>query len=126
MAPSQRKELLFSVTKKDLVIETYRGSGAGGQHRNKTDSAVRITHPASGAVGKSEDQRSQYQNKRVALKRLTEDPRFKAWVAQVSKGLKTDKEIEQEVQESLADPANVKTEVRKGKGWLRVNEEDLT
>jgi len=45
-----KKELLFSLTKKDFKVETFRGSGAGGQHRNKTDSAVRIKHPASGRL----------------------------------------------------------------------------
>lgn len=58
------KQLLFSVTKKDLIVETFRGSGKGGQHRNKNDTVVRITHPESRAVGKSEDERSQLQNKK--------------------------------------------------------------
>jgi protein subunit release factor B len=120
------KELLFSVTKDDLVIETYRGSGAGGQNRNTRDTAVRITHPASGAVGKSEDERSQHQNKRMALKRLATHPKFKLWVAQVSRGLKTDKEIEQEVKESIANPANIKTEVKQGKAWVEKDPEELT
>lgn len=61
-----------TVRKEDLRIETMRGSGKGGQHRNKTDSAVRITHIPTGEVGYSEDQRSQLQNKKTAFLRLAE------------------------------------------------------
>ena len=106
-------------------METFRASGNGGQNVNKRDTAVRFTHPASGAVGQSQDQRSQLQNKQTALRRLAEDPRFKAWVAQVSAGVKTDKEIQQEVKESLANPKNVKTEIKAGKRWVEVDPTEL-
>ncbi len=51
-------------------FERFRVSGAGGQHRNKTDSAVRLTHEPSGAVGYASERRSQHQNRAVALARL--------------------------------------------------------
>lgn len=60
------------VTKKDLRIERTRGSGAGGQNRNKRDTAVRITHIPTGLVGYSEDQRTQGQNQKIAFRRLVD------------------------------------------------------
>lgn len=120
------KELLFSLTASDFEWTYFRGSGAGGQHRNKTSSAVRVVHPPSGAKGESQEERSQYLNRRTALRRLTETPAFKAWVAAVSRGLKTPLEIEKEVEDSIADPKNIKTEIRVRKDeWKEVDPSEL-
>lgn len=54
----------------EVRVETYRGSGAGGQHRNVTDSAVRLTHWPTGIVVKSEAQRNQWQNRQAAWAEL--------------------------------------------------------
>jgi len=55
---------------RECDVETYRGSGPGGQHRNRRDSAVRLTHRATGIVVTATERRSQHQNKEVALERL--------------------------------------------------------
>jgi len=72
-------KLLFSVTAKDCRWDCFRGTGKGGQKRNKTESGVRCTHLASGAVGLSDDSRSQHDNRRTAFKRMAATTEFKSW-----------------------------------------------
>lgn len=62
----------YSLDTRELRLETYRDSGPGGQHRNRRDTAVRVIHIPTGIIVTNADQRSQYQNKQVALQRMAE------------------------------------------------------
>jgi protein subunit release factor B len=75
----KNKELLFSVTKKDFEIQTFRAGGKGGQNQNKRDTGVRIIHRVSGAVAEAREHRTQGQNKKAAFRRLLETPKWKKW-----------------------------------------------
>src|SRR4051812_32892774 len=75
---SERK-LLFSVTSSDCDWSYTRGSGAGGQKKNKTSSAVHCMHRPSGGKGYAEDTRSQAKNREIAFTRMCQTEEFQNW-----------------------------------------------
>lgn len=115
---SERK-LLFSVGKKDFKIDTFRAGGPGGQNQNKRETGVRITHIESGAVAESRTHRTQGENKKAALKRLVETPKWKAWHRKrtaIELGMVAD--IEEQVERAM-QPKNLKIEVKDEEGrWV--------
>jgi len=119
-----KKELLFSVTKKDLEIQTFRCGGHGGQKVNKTSSGVRIIHKESGAVGESRTERSQYQNKKIAFIRLTKSQKFKLWIQKkVFEVTYDQRKIERKVDEDMKSE-NLKVEVKHDNIWIELDKDD--
>lgn len=98
----KEKTLLFRLTKKDFVVQTFCTGGTGGQHRNAKQNGVRIIHPASGARAEHRDGRDQGKNKVAAFEKLVETKAFKQWhKAEVARRLGHVNEIEREVEEAV-------------------------
>ena len=111
------KEHLFSLTEKDFEFKYSRGSGKGGQKRNKTSSKVHCKHVASGASVTCDETRCQHQNKRIAFKRLVSTPQFQAWMKiEIAKASGKLKDLEDKVNKSMK---YIKVQVKSENGtWI--------
>lgn len=106
------RELLFSVTRDDLVLQKFRAGGKGGQAQNKTSSGVRLIHPPSGARGESREERSFEQNRRNAFRRLVATEKFKTWL-RLESARRNGQEAEVQAQVKRAMEAeNLRVEVK--------------
>lgn len=120
---TKERELLFSVTAADCEWSYTKGTGCGGQKRNKTSSAVHCTHRPSGAKGYSEASRSQLDNKQDAFRKMAESAEFKKWHHLESLRRSGQmKRIDDIVAEELC---KVKVEVKDEDGkWVQVDKDD--
>ena len=117
------RKLLFSVTKDDCEWSYTKGTGAGGQKRNKTSSAVHCHHRPSGARGYSEASRSQLDNKKDAFVKMVNTKEFQDWhrkEAMLRSGVL--QEIDSYVEKELR---NIKIEVMNDGKWMQVRESEL-
>ena len=95
ISPEINDDIEIEINNADIRVDTYRASGAGGQHVNKTDSAVRLTHIPTGTVSQCQNGRSQHKNKENALKQL----KSKLYEFELQK----QKEEQQKLEDSKAD-----------------------
>lgn len=120
-----KKELLFSVTKKDLEIQTFCSGGSGGQHQNKVETGVRIIHKESGAVGEARDSRSQHANKKAAFLRMVNSPKFKLWQKQKAREIIENKTLEEKINEMMNEK-NILLEVKDEKDrWVKTDKLEI-
>lgn len=117
-----KKEQLFTIQRKDFKLEFFRAGGKGGQKQNKTSSACRITHPDSGAVGESREERSQTQNRKLAFERLVASKEFKIWLrVEAAARMQGYRDAKAKVEE-LMKPANLLIEgVDKDGEWEKIS-----
>ena len=111
----------LTVTSNDCKWDYFRVGGNGGQKVNKTSSGVRVTHPPSGAVGKATDTRSQSQNRRIAWRRMVDDPKFRSWV-RMQGGVQA--KIEAEVDRLMQD-RYIRIEAKVNGRWTVTDVKDL-
>ena len=120
---TKERQLLFSVTVNDCDWSYTRGTGNGGQKKNKTSSAVHCSHRPSGAHGYSEASRSQLDNRRDAFRKMTESTEFQRWLKiETMRRSGEMAEIERRVEEDLR---KVKTEIRIDGRWTEVSVNQL-
>jgi protein subunit release factor B len=117
------KQLLFSVTAADCEWSYTRGTGNGGQKKNKTSSAVHCHHRPSGAHGYSEASRSQRDNKIDAFRKMAESAEFKAWhQLETMRRMGTLADIERAVEQQM-HPNNLRVEGRVDGKWTELQEQ---
>ena len=115
------KELLFSIRKKDFKIQYFSGTGAGGQHRNKHQNCVRLSHPDSGASATGQNSRSRTDNLRSAFKSIQEQAYFKVWLTKKIHETLSGKKLDKIVEE-MVKPQNIKVETKRDGKWEEANE----
>ena len=118
-----KKDPLFSVTADDCDWSYTKGTGNGGQKKNKTSSAVHCRHRVSGAYGYSESSRSQLDNRRDAFRKMSETKEFQQWVnlefmKRSGQLLEIERSVEQELQK-------VKLEIKIDGKWTEVKPHQL-
>jgi protein subunit release factor B len=116
------RELLFTVTAADCDWQYLRGTGPGGQKRNKTESKVRCVHRASGATGESDLTRYQSQNKQIAFRKMAESREFKLWHKLETARRLGDKLTLDEKVDRAMDDANLSVEGRVDGRWVPIAE----
>jgi len=121
----KKRQLLFRLSKKDFELEFFCAGGNGGQNVNKVATACRIHHPASGAVAKAQEHRTQLANKKTAFERLVKTPEFQKWhKIQCAKSFGAYIDIDKWVEDNLHQE-KLKVEIRVNDKWTEISWEDI-
>jgi protein subunit release factor B len=114
------KTKVCTVTMKDIEIQTFCAGGAGGQNQNRNQTGVRLIHKHSGARGESREFKSQMQNKRAALRRLSKTKEFLCWAKRMAGvSILSEEEVERKVNGWLQEK-NIKIEVGGPGKWTKL------
>jgi hypothetical protein len=120
-----KSKLLFSITKDDFDIQFFRAGGKGGQNQNKVNSACRIIHRESGAVGECREHRDQLQNKKTAFERCVNSDKFKKWhrikTAAVLTGYQKAEKMLNDMVDMAMKSHNLKIEAHTESGWKQIS-----
>ena len=115
----------FSVTKKDLTVTWFSGTGAGGQHRNKHQNCIRIKHNATGIIKTGQSSRSREANTKEAMEAMASDYRFKFYcelrLSEIEEGITIEKKVE-----AAMNDENMKIEVQVDGKWVESDVSDLS
>lgn len=118
------RKLLFRVTAKDCEWNYYRGSGKGGQKKQKTSSAVRCRHKPSKALGQAQDTRSKEKNKRLAFRRMAETKEFQNWIKLEAARVTGAVDAAQHYAEREINSDRIRVEVKRDGRWTKETKGD--
>lgn len=118
------REKVFSVNIKDCRVDNFTVGGNGGGGKDTSNTGVRVTHAASGAVGKATDTRSGIKNRALAFRRMAESKTFQAWARLEVARLGGRPSIEAQVEAAMT-PDNLKIEVHTAQGWIPYDPESI-
>jgi protein subunit release factor B len=125
MNMENKNKPVLSLTAKDFRWTYYRGSGKGGQKRNKTDNCCQCFHEPSGVMAYAEDGRSKEHNRKEAFRKVTENTKFQKWLKiETMRKMGDLKRIEDYVDNELK--RNTRTEIKNEEGrWVVAKPEDI-
>lgn len=120
------KKLLFSITMADCDLDTFSVGGNGGSGKDTSNTGVRITHRASGAVGEGREERSQLANKRNAWAKMARSPKMQTWL-KLETARRSSQPSVDDLVDALMTSEKLKIETRNAKGqWEVTNEMAIT
>lgn len=98
----KNRKLLFTINKDHFTIERTKGSGKGGQNRNKRETAIRLTHKATGIQSYCADERSQDQNLKRAFRNLINKPEFQKWLKlETARHFRNEREMTRQIEDEI-------------------------